>query len=43
MPKPGGAIWVKAIAEDGSFGLGRTDLDARLLDDLIPEDWLREV
>ncbi|MCE2447971.1 MAG: hypothetical protein J4F35_06170 [Candidatus Latescibacteria bacterium] len=25
MPKPGGTIWVKAIAEDGTFGLGRTD------------------
>ena len=25
MPKPGGVIWVKAIAEDGTFGLGRTD------------------
>ena len=25
MPKPGGEIWVKAIAEDGTFGLGRTD------------------
>ena len=25
MPKPGGMIWVKAIAEDGTFGLGRTD------------------
>ena len=24
-PKPGGVIWVKAIADDGTFGLGRTD------------------
>ena len=24
-PKPGGVIWIKAIADDGTFGLGRTD------------------